>query len=50
LLWGRVDGRWGEPIPNGGMPDALAATWPVVVRTAAIASALFLLWRARRRA
>lgn len=48
-LWGRVNGRWGEPIPQDGMRDALAGTWPWVVKGAAVASALFLVWRARRR-
>ncbi|MFK4223931.1 hypothetical protein [Streptomyces sp. NPDC019890] len=48
-LWGRVNGRWGEPIPQDGMRDALAGTWPWVVKGAAVASALYLLWRARRR-
>ncbi|WP_406496295.1 hypothetical protein OG936_19675 [Streptomyces sp. NBC_00846] len=49
-LWGRTDGRWGEPIPQDGMADALSGVWPVVVRTAAVASAAFLVWRARKRA
>ncbi|MFE1957217.1 hypothetical protein [Streptomyces sp. NPDC059479] len=48
-LWGRMDGRWGEPIPDTGMADALSAVWPVVLRTAAVTSALYLVWRARRR-
>ncbi|MCX4584504.1 hypothetical protein [Streptomyces sp. NBC_01481] len=48
-LWGRVDGRWGEPIPQDGMRDALAGTWPWVVKGAAVASALYLVWRARRK-
>ncbi|MDX3227310.1 hypothetical protein [Streptomyces sp. ME19-01-6] len=48
-LWGRASGRWGEPIPENGMGDAVRGAWPVVVRAAAIASALFLVWRARRR-
>ncbi|MYQ78408.1 MULTISPECIES: hypothetical protein [unclassified Streptomyces] len=48
-LWGRMDGRWGTPIPEHGMKDALGDVWPVTVRTAAVASALFLLWRSRRR-
>ncbi|MET9804798.1 hypothetical protein [Streptomyces sp. NPDC006368] len=50
-LWGRMDGRWGEPLPPGGpaMSEALTSTWPWVVRGAAVASALFLTWRARRR-
>ncbi|ORT58962.1 hypothetical protein [Streptomyces sp. CB03238] len=49
-LWGRLDGRWGDPIPPGGdaMSAALAGTWPWTLRTAALASALYLLWRARR--
>ncbi|MGW7363666.1 hypothetical protein ACWGI8_09610 [Streptomyces sp. NPDC054841] len=50
-LWGRVDGRWGEPIPRGGeaMREALSSTWPWVVRGAALATALYLVWRARRK-
>ncbi|MER8067444.1 hypothetical protein ABTZ59_03910 [Streptomyces sp. NPDC094034] len=47
-LWGRLDGRWGEAIPQDGMADALSGTWPVVLRTAAVTSALYLVWRARR--
>ncbi|MEU8674185.1 hypothetical protein [Streptomyces sp. NPDC048560] len=47
-LWGRLDGRWGDPIRESGMGEALAATWPVVLRTAAVASALYLIWRSRR--
>lgn len=49
-LWGRLDGRWGDPIPPGGdaLSAALTATWPWTLRTAALASALYLLWRARR--
>ncbi|NEB40682.1 hypothetical protein [Streptomyces sp. SID14515] len=48
-VWGRLEGRWGEPIREGAMRDVLLGTWPVVVRVAAVASALYLLWRARRR-
>ncbi|MFG2624563.1 hypothetical protein [Streptomyces sp. NPDC048473] len=48
-LWGRTEGRWGEPIPQDGMGEALSGVWPVVVRTAAVASAVFLVWRARKR-
>ncbi|MET8329669.1 hypothetical protein [Streptomyces sp. NPDC005181] len=48
-LWGRMDGRWGEPIPEDGMGEALRGVWPVVVRAAAVASAVFLVWRARKR-
>ncbi|GHG65136.1 hypothetical protein [Streptomyces griseocarneus] len=47
-LWGRFNGRWGAPIPPGEMAGALADTWPVVVKAAAVASAAFVLWRARR--
>ncbi|MET8285789.1 hypothetical protein AB0M86_02770 [Streptomyces sp. NPDC051639] len=48
-LWGRTDGRWGEPIAEGHMDEALADTWPWVVRGAAVASALYLVWRSQRR-
>ncbi|MFG2307513.1 hypothetical protein ACGFS9_02305 [Streptomyces sp. NPDC048566] len=47
-IWGRQDGRWGEPVAAGHMSDAMAETWPWVVRGAAVASALYLLWRSRR--
>ncbi|MFE9736608.1 hypothetical protein [Streptomyces sp. NPDC006477] len=49
-LWGRVEGRWGEPVTAGGeaMGTAISETWPWTLRGAAIASALYLLWRARR--
>ncbi|MYW80402.1 hypothetical protein F610DRAFT_02818 [Streptomyces sp. LaPpAH-199] len=49
-IWGRMEGRWGEPIREGAMRDVLLEAWPVVVRVAAVASALYLVWRARRRA
>ncbi|WP_086832117.1 hypothetical protein [Streptomyces sp. NRRL B-24572] len=49
-LWGRVQGRWGEAVAPGGeaMGAAISETWPWVLRGAAIASALFLLWRSRK--
>ncbi|MFD7662960.1 hypothetical protein [Streptomyces sp. NPDC059788] len=47
-LWGRVDGRWGEPIAEGQLGPELTGVLPVVVRVAAVASALFLVWRMRR--
>ncbi|MFD8388397.1 hypothetical protein ACFV2N_04100 [Streptomyces sp. NPDC059680] len=47
-LWGRFDGRWGRPIAQGHMNDAIAGTWPWVVRGAAVASALYLVWRSQR--
>ncbi|MFJ8749500.1 hypothetical protein ACIREO_09205 [Streptomyces sp. NPDC102441] len=47
-LWGRMDGRWGEPLAADAMGDAMTEVWPVVIRVAAVASALYLVWRARR--
>ncbi|MCT7356699.1 hypothetical protein N4P33_31815 [Streptomyces sp. 15-116A] len=47
-LWGRTNGRWGEPIAEGAMNAAIAETWPWVVRGAAVASAAFLVWRSQR--
>ncbi|MEU2909908.1 hypothetical protein ACWCQ0_00540 [Streptomyces massasporeus] len=47
-LWGRMNGRWGAPIADGHMNAAVAETWPWVVRGAAVASALFLVWRSQR--
>jgi hypothetical protein len=47
-LWGRMNGRWGTPIAEGQMNAAVAETWPWVVRGAAVASALFLVWRSQR--
>lgn len=47
-VWGRTDGRWGEPLAEDAVGDAMTAVWPVAVRVAAVASALYLVWRARR--
>ncbi|MCX4559895.1 hypothetical protein OHA02_27425 [Streptomyces phaeochromogenes] len=47
-LWGRTEGRWGTPIADGHMNDAVAETWPWVLRGAAVASALYLVWRSQR--
>lgn len=47
-LWGRTDGRWGDPIAQGHMDDAVTQTWPWVVRGAAVGSALYLVWRSQR--
>ncbi|MEL5961273.1 hypothetical protein AADR41_42085, partial [Streptomyces sp. CLV115] len=47
-LWGRTEGRWGEPIGTGQLGDAIGEMWPWVVRGAAVASALYLVWRSRR--
>ncbi|MFE9022064.1 hypothetical protein ACFYNL_26375 [Streptomyces sp. NPDC007808] len=48
-LWGRTTGRWGEPIAEGQTNAAIGETWPWVVRGAALASALFIVWRSQRR-
>lgn len=47
-LWGRATGRWGDPLPDEAMRDAFVESGPWVLRGAAIASALYLVWRARR--
>ncbi|MFD3585946.1 hypothetical protein [Streptomyces sp. NPDC058683] len=47
-LWGRSAGRWGAPIAQGHMSGAVGETWPWVVRGAAVASALYLVWRSQR--
>ncbi|GAB2834474.1 hypothetical protein [Streptomyces daliensis] len=49
-IWGRLDGRWGDPLAEGGeaLQTALSDAFPVLLRIAAVASALFLIWRARR--
>ncbi|KUM72355.1 hypothetical protein [Streptomyces curacoi] len=48
-LWGRTNGRWGDPIAEGQTNAAISETWPWVVRGAAVASALFIVWRSQRR-
>ncbi|MFE1177059.1 hypothetical protein [Streptomyces sp. NPDC058773] len=47
-LWGRFDGRWGEPLAQGRLGQEILDGLPGVVRVAAVASALFLVWRMRR--
>ncbi|MEU4350170.1 hypothetical protein [Streptomyces sp. NPDC023838] len=47
-LWGRQNERWGAPIAEGAMGDAVAGVWPWVVRGAALSSAAFLTWRSQR--
>ncbi|MFF3299078.1 hypothetical protein [Streptomyces sp. NPDC002908] len=47
-LWGRMEGRWGAPLAADAMGDAMTEVWPVVVRVAAVAAALYLVWRSRR--
>ncbi|WP_419995957.1 hypothetical protein [Streptomyces boninensis] len=47
-LWGRADGRWGEPLAEERFNAALMDSLPWAVRVAAVASAALLFWRARR--
>ncbi|WP_217206713.1 hypothetical protein [Streptomyces sp. AC550_RSS872] len=47
-LWGRTNGRWGDPIAEGHMNAALSETWPWVLKGAAVASALFIVWRSQK--
>ncbi|GAA0332578.1 hypothetical protein QZH56_13290 [Streptomyces olivoreticuli] len=47
-LWGRTEGRWGTPVPEGGLGTALSDSWPWTIRAAAVASALYVIWRSRR--
>ncbi|MFE7316182.1 hypothetical protein ACFU7T_24310 [Streptomyces sp. NPDC057555] len=47
-FWGRYDRRWGDRIAPGHLGPELLAGLPVAARVAAVASALFLLWRMRR--
>ncbi|MFI5985427.1 hypothetical protein ACIBEA_31785 [Streptomyces sp. NPDC051555] len=48
-VWGRMNGHWGDPIVDGHLGEAFQGMWPWLVRGAAVASALHLAWRARRR-
>ncbi|MBY8884925.1 hypothetical protein K7472_08690 [Streptomyces sp. PTM05] len=45
-LWGRTEGRWGAPIANGQLGAVISSDFPTLLRVAAVASALALLWRA----
>ncbi|MFJ4533907.1 hypothetical protein [Streptomyces nigrescens] len=47
-LWGRFDGRWGEPLAQGRMGQEMLDALPGTARVAAVVSALFLVWRMRR--
>jgi hypothetical protein len=49
-LWGRDAGKWSTPILKGQLDQAILDGLPVAIRCAAIASALYFLWRARRTA
>ncbi len=44
-FWGRAAGRWGARLPHGQIGTAMSADFPVIVRVAAVASALYLVWR-----
>ncbi|OEJ95678.1 hypothetical protein [Streptomyces thermolilacinus] len=48
-LWGRLDGRWGDPIAPGAFTQAVSETWPWTLRAAALATAAYLFWQARRK-
>ncbi|KOU18505.1 hypothetical protein ADK51_29065 [Streptomyces sp. WM6368] len=48
-LWGRMNGKWGETLADDQLSGALHGMWPWVLRSAALASVLYLVWRARRR-
>ncbi|MET9699026.1 hypothetical protein ABZY31_19140 [Streptomyces sp. NPDC006529] len=47
-VWGRLNHRWGDPLADAQLGEAFQSMWPWLVRAAAIASALYLAWRARR--
>jgi hypothetical protein len=49
-LWGRDAGKWGTPIAQGHLGPAIQDALPATIRIAAVGSALYLLWRARRTA
>ncbi|WP_030254519.1 hypothetical protein [Streptomyces violens] len=48
-LWGRFANKWGDDLAQGQLGAELTEALPVVVRVAAVASAVFLVWRMRRR-
>ncbi|MFE3560587.1 hypothetical protein ACFXKW_37925 [Streptomyces sp. NPDC059193] len=48
-LWGRMNERWGEALPEDQLSGALHGMWPWLLRTAAVASIAYLIWRSRRR-
>jgi hypothetical protein len=49
-LWGRDAGKWGSRVPSGQLGRAILDGVPFTVRAAALASAAYLLLRARRSA
>ncbi|MEU9301766.1 hypothetical protein [Streptomyces sp. NPDC048269] len=48
-LWGRLNGKWGETLAEDQVSGVLHGMWPWLLRGAALASVLYLVWRARRR-
>lgn len=48
-LWGRLNGRWGEALTEEQLSGAFQSMWPWLLRGAAAASVVYLVWRARRR-
>ncbi|MFE2170013.1 hypothetical protein ACFXB3_33905 [Streptomyces sp. NPDC059447] len=48
-VWGRMNGRWGEALAQDQLSTALQGMWPWLLRGAGLASAAYLVWRARRR-
>ncbi|WKV73369.1 hypothetical protein AW27_018695 [Streptomyces sp. PCS3-D2] len=48
-LWGRTHGTWGESLADDQVGGAVQGMWPWLLRGAALASVLYLVWRARRR-
>ncbi|RKN09824.1 hypothetical protein [Streptomyces radicis] len=48
-LLGRAGGYWGAALAEGDAEAAFADHWPLLLRGAALATAAFLLYRARRR-
>ncbi|MFD6229988.1 hypothetical protein ACFWFZ_24405 [Streptomyces sp. NPDC060232] len=48
-LWGRTNGTWGEALADDQVGGAVQGMWPWLLRGAALASVLYLVWRARRR-
>ncbi|MFJ9342736.1 hypothetical protein ACIRP0_26090 [Streptomyces sp. NPDC101733] len=47
-LWGRRNGRWGEALAAEALGGAFQDMWPLLARVAALTTAAYLAWRARR--
>ncbi|WP_328926312.1 hypothetical protein OG429_17860 [Streptomyces sp. NBC_00190] len=48
-LWGRMNEKWGETLAEDQVSGVVHGMWPWLLRGAALASVLYLVWRARRR-